>query len=73
MTESDVKVIAGAITENYEEKIGGPRHTQNVEKFDSLFGVLNKMKGAMWALALLTGVPGIAASCFVIVKAIRGH
>lgn len=73
MSESDVKVIAGAIVDNYEEKIGGPRHVENTAKFDALFGVLNRMKGAMWALALCTGVPGAIASCIVIVKAIRGH
>jgi len=55
MTENDVKVIVDATLEVYESKTGAPRHAQNIEKFDKLFGALNWIKGAAWTFgALLT-------------------
>lgn len=53
MTENDVKEIARGILEVYEEKTGKPRHEENTEKFDKLFGVLNWIRGAFWTFGTI--------------------
>lgn len=73
MSESDVKVIVNEAFDKYERETGKPRHDQNTDKLTGIERILDKVKGALWAVRVLVGLPGSIASIMVIVSKIRGH
>lgn len=52
-TDAEVRVIVNDILLAYEERIGQPRHEDNIEKFDKLFSALNQVKGVLTAFGLI--------------------
>lgn len=53
MTESEVKLIARATVDSYEEKIGEPRHAQNTSKLDRLTWIAGVGLGIVSTLQVL--------------------
>jgi hypothetical protein len=64
ITESEAKVLMNEVILEWERRVGSKRHEENAEKFDRIFEILNKMKGAMWA------VGGAMTAIFTIFKLI---
>jgi hypothetical protein len=73
MTDNDVIVIAGAITKEYEEKTGKPRHEENLDNFRVIFEFMTTAKSYARAAGVIFGLPTFVASIIVIVKTIKGH
>lgn len=71
--ESEVLNLITDAFDRYEEKTGQPRHAENVQKFQDLFEVLNKMKGAMWACGLPVALVAVTVGIIQIVKFAKGH
>lgn len=73
MSESDVRVIVNDAFALYEKDTGKPRHDENTVKLTAIERAFDRVRGALWAVGLLFGVPGCIASILVIVSKVRGH
>lgn len=62
-TEDRVRIM---ITE-----IAGPWHEANLKKFDRIFEVINKLKGAAIAFTLVVGIPAFVYYSLSAVKIIK--
>lgn len=73
MSESEVLNLVNEAFDRYEDRTGKPRHEENVQKFEELFRVLNKMRGAMWACGLPVAFVAVTVGIIQIVKFAKGH
>lgn len=73
MSEAEVKVVVNDAFADYERETGKPRHEENLSKFEKIFELMNKLRGAVLAFGLLVGVPGCVASVLVIIRFARGR
>lgn len=62
MNESDVKLIARATVDSYEEKVGEPRHAQNTKKIDRLSWITAVGLGIVLTLQVLLSAGAIHVS-----------
>lgn len=55
LTEDRVTLMINDALRQWEKEYGDIRHAENTMKFEALYEVLNKAKGAVWTVGLLLG------------------
>src|SRR5271170_6703632 len=69
VSESEVRVMINDTLRSWERDYGDVRHKENTEKFEALFSLINRAKGAIWAVGGLFTLVCVIPACTAVSSA----